>query len=118
MRENLIFYGLTGQDTPQPGPINCETQVRYLIKDTRTLDIEMVFKRVHRLGGKRAKKPRSIVVKFQNYTNRDRVRLKSYEGDLKQKLKERKQGVGIRSPQIYRDARKALRYYIKSERIN
>jgi hypothetical protein len=119
MRENLIFYGLTEPDTPQPGPINCETQVRYLIKDTLDIDhTDMVFDRVHRLGGARAKKPRPIVVKFQIYTDREMVRLKSYEDDIKQKLKDRKQGVGIQSPQTYRDARKAFSDYIKSERID
>lgn len=123
MRENLIFYGLGESEISSPGelpePSNCEALVRELIKDTLEIDhTEMVFDRVHRLGGIRAKKPRPIVVKFQNYTDREKVRIKSYDDDTKQKLKGKKQGVGIQAPKAYRDARKAFSDYIKSEQID
>lgn len=78
----------------------------------------MVFDRVHRLGGARAKKPRPIVVKFQNFTDRDKIRLRSYDETTKQLFKVNKQGVGIQSPQVYRDARKACTEYIGKENLD
>ena len=97
MRENLIFYGLKEPCEPKPNeapePDNCEALVRSLIKDTLELNPDnMIFDRIHRLGGIRAKRPTPIVVKFQNFKDREAVRQKSYDEKIKEALKGNKQG--------------------------
>ena len=56
------------------------------------------FDRAHRLGGDNSKKPRPIVVKFHYFSEREKVRLKSYEQDSKDRLKQAKLGVGELRP--------------------
>lgn len=71
MRENVIFYSIP--EVPhlidgQARGENCEALVKELI--TTKLQLEaanMVIDRAHRLGSKRARKPRPIVVKFHRY---------------------------------------------------
>lgn len=125
MRDNLIFYGLqepptkpsTPSKTMEPQKFdNCEELVKTFISDTLDIDTkDMEFNRIHRLGGKQAKKPRPIIVNFHRYSDREKVRQKSYEEEIKEKLKQLKQGVGTQQPQQYRDARKALSECAKTE---
>lgn len=118
MRENLIFYGLpeTTSADSQPTTENCEKLVKELITSKLQLDATpMVLDRAHRLGGNRARKPRPIVVKFHRYSDREAVRLKSHEDAIKTSLRGSNLGVGIQSPQQYRDARKAFAEHVKRE---
>lgn len=107
MRENLIFYGIAEGRTTQPcqngtqiehnEPMddqtassttieNCEQLVKTFIKDVIEINPESFrFDRADRLGSKSAPKPRPIVVKFHNYTDRERIRVKSYDDDIKEK---------------------------------
>ena len=113
MRENLIFYGLAEQTS---GMENCESLVKNFITTKLGIDASgMSFDRAHRLGGQRARKPRPIVVKFHRYADREAVRQKSYEDPIKKSLKDSNLGVGIQSPQQYREARKALFEHGKRE---
>jgi uncharacterized coiled-coil protein SlyX len=120
MRDNLIFYGLEEPQKPKQGekpkPDNCEELVKALISNTLEIDTDgMEFNRIHRLGGDRAKKPRPIIVNFHRYADREKVRIKSYDKDTKNALKDLKQGIGVQMPQQYRDARKVFSEYIKAE---
>ena len=47
-----------------------------------------IFDRVHRIGSDKAKKPRAILAKFHYYSETESVRLKSYDADIKRKLRE------------------------------
>lgn len=64
------------------------------------------------------KKTRPLVVKFQNFTDFEMVTYKSYDEEIKKNLKEKKQGIGVQSPQSYRDARKAFSQWVKKLEIN
>jgi hypothetical protein len=128
MRENLIFYGIAEGTTTQPKqngdqieqhePMddqaasqveNCEELIKTFIKDVLEINPEGIrFDRAHRLGSKFVHKPRPIVVKFHNYTDRERIRVKSYDIDIKEKMKVLRQGVGVQQPLPIREARKAL----------
>lgn len=46
------------------------------------------------------------------------VTYKSYDEEIKKNLKEKKQGIGVQSPQSYRDARKAFSQWVKKLEIN
>jgi hypothetical protein len=120
MRENLVFYGLPEPPKPKNGEIMdndyCEKKVKDMINILGVNTDDMKFDRAHRLGGDAAKKPRPIVVKFHSYTDREKVRIKSYDETIKNKLKELKQGIGVQSPQMYRDARKILMENAADER--
>ncbi|XP_060562431.1 uncharacterized protein LOC132722044 [Ruditapes philippinarum] len=123
MRSNLIFYGLNKPEPPEPNdtrePEDCDKLVKDLIRETLDLEVnDMVFDRAHRLGGIRSKRPRPIVVKFKDYADREKVRQKSYEHDIKINLKAQQQGIGIQTPQPYREARKAFTDFIASENID
>lgn len=74
-----------------------------------------IFDRVHRMGSDKARKPRAIVAKFHYFSERESVRLKSYDADIKRKLREANLGVGIQRPQQSRDARRAMADIIKAE---
>jgi len=63
-----------------------------------------------------ARKPRPIVGRFRFYADREKVREKSYDDNVKRRLKEIGQGVGIQWPQQVREARKAFFPIIKEER--
>ena len=120
MRENLIFYGIPESPPPVQGqPIqieNCERLVKDLIKDYLKVDAnEMPFDRAHRLGGFRAKKPRPVVVKFHQYSDRETIRLKSREDEIRTSLRGSNLGIGIQTPLQYREARKALTDLVKKE---
>jgi hypothetical protein len=105
MRDNLIFYGINETEQNE----NCEELVKTLIQTKLQLDTtDMQFDRAHRLGGPRARKPRPVVVKFHRYSDRETVRRKSYDENVKASLRGSNQGVGIQSPLQYREARKAL----------
>lgn len=138
MRDNLIFYGISEQPQPleedtvtethetmdeqqsdqqqiqQPGRqsstlASCETLVKTFIKNVLDIDpSEIRFDRAHRLGSATARKPRPIVVKFHNYTDRERIRQKSFDDAIKEKMKHLRQGVGIQQPGPIREAQKAL----------
>ena len=47
-----------------------------------------IFDRVYRIGSDKAKKPRAILVKFHYYSGIESVRLKSYDANIKRKLRE------------------------------
>ena len=123
MRSNLIFYGLEEHGPSNPAETgmstseDCVSMVKEVIKDTIGIDpTSMAIERAHRLGF--GKRPRPIVAKFNNDRDRDRIRFKSYEEDTKKALKEKKLGVGIQTPQPYREARKAFNDFIDKEKIN
>lgn len=83
-----------------------------------TLDIEtkdMEFNRVYRLEGDQAKKTCPILVNFHCHAVKEKVRLESCEKDIKNTLKDQKQGIGVQMPQQYRDAKKALSEYVKAD---
>lgn len=113
MKDNLIFYGLNEPAKPKEGesiiPDDCEKLVKDLLNDTLNMDSTTIeFNKIHRLGGAKAKKPRPIIVNFRRFADRESIRLKSYDEDIKKKLNDNKQGVGVQMPQVYRDARRAL----------
>ena len=120
MRENLIFYGLPEVQT-QGGEMmtqseNCEQLVKELISNKMQMDPSSItMDRAHRLGGPRAKKPRPIIVKFHRYSDREDVRMKSRDTTIKTALNGSNLGVGVQQPQQYREARKALSDYAKTE---
>lgn len=58
----------------------------------------MKLDRIHRLKGKHAKK-RPIIVNFHRHSDRENVRQKSYEENIKEKLKDLKQGIGTQQTQ-------------------
>lgn len=68
----------------------------------------MTFDRAHRLGPRTARKPRPIVDKIHSYTDRETICRKSVTPETKTKLKNQHLGIGVQSPQKYREARKAL----------
>lgn len=112
MRDNLIFYGIpetTGQE-------NCDDLVKNLIETKLQIDTcDIIFDRVHRMGSNAAQKPRPIVGKFHYYSDREKVREKSYDDNIKRTLKEAGQGIGIQRPEQMREARKALYPIMKTE---
>jgi len=111
MRENLMFYGIQEEQHE-----NCETLVKDMIRDKLQIDpTDIILDRVHRVGNERATKPRPIVAKFHRYSDRENIRKTAYADDLKKKLKEDNQGVGIQWPQQTREARKAFYAFTKSE---
>ena len=88
MRENLLFFGL--QEThdrtdPNSMPEDAEGLLRDFLKtevlpDSQEMVDSIRFDRVHRLGRNYDKdKPRPIVAKFENYSDREKVRKASYE---------------------------------------
>ena len=65
--------------------------VRGVINDIIGLDPTSIkIERIHRLGF--GKRPRPIVAKFNDDRDRDRIRFKSYEEDVKKALKEKNLG--------------------------
>lgn len=95
MRDNLILYGLNEPQKPKPGerpkPDNCEELVKTLISDTLDMETKgMEFRRVHTLGGERTKKPCPIIVNVYCRADREKVRLKAYEEDIEETLKDLK----------------------------
>ena len=120
MRENLIFYGIQESPPPVQGqPIqieNCERLVKDLTKDYLKIDAnEMTLDRAHRLGGFRAKKPRPVVVKFHQYSDRETIRMKSREDEIRTSLWGSNLGIGIQMPLQHREARRALTDLAKKE---
>jgi hypothetical protein len=109
MRENLLFYGIP--ESIHGINENCSELVKNLLESELKIDNakSITFDRAHRLGPKSGGKVRPIVVKFHDYNSREMVRLKSLQTDIKQSLKNNGHGVGIQSPQEYRDARKAFK---------
>ena len=110
MRENLIFYGIPEQPAPREGEQlqyeNCDMLVKYLIQKALEINTEnMRFDRSHRLGGPRARKPRSIVVKFHCYSEREEVIKKSLETNVKRSMQGSNQGIGVQTPRIYEYAK-------------
>ena len=99
MRENLIFYGIA-----ESVDENCEILVKNMCSVNLGIDTAktFTFDRAHRLGGDNSKKPRPIVVKFHYFSEREKVRLKSYEQDSKDRLKQAKLGVGEQWPSYVR----------------
>jgi len=117
MRDTFIFYGI--QEVPPTLDVqqveHCEQLVKELISTKLQLDATtMVIDRALRLGSNRARKPRTIVVKFHKYNDREVVRVKSYEDAIRATLTGSNR-VGTQSPQQYREARKALHEYAKRE---
>ncbi|XP_052806337.1 uncharacterized protein LOC128241093 [Mya arenaria] len=115
MRDNLIFYGIQEHGPEE----NCDTLVKDFIASKLGIETkDLLFDRIHRLGSNKAPKPRPIVGKFHYYTDREKIRQKSYDEGVKKQLKEARQGVGVQRPQQTRDARKALFDIIKAEESN
>ena len=107
MRENLMFYGIP--ETNDTANENCETLVKTLIQDVLKIDTQtMVFDRVHRIGPKGNRGTRPIVAKFHRYNDRETVRQKSFDTEIKAEMTKRNIGVGVQWPQQIREARKAL----------
>ncbi|XP_045215357.1 uncharacterized protein LOC123565556 [Mercenaria mercenaria] len=78
MNNNLICYGIPEPNNDENVKEDCESLVKELISTHINLDTtNMEFVRAHRLGSDRAKKPRGIVVKFQDYKDREKVRKRS-----------------------------------------
>lgn len=123
MKSNLIFYGLNEPQSLKPGetgvtpPDDMDTKVRDLIKNTVGIDTtDIEFLNIHRLGF--GKRPRPIIIKFKDDRDREKIRLKSYDEAIRKLLKEKGQGVGVQSPQAYREARKAFYNYTTKEGID
>ena len=112
MRENLIFYGLKKQNDQE----NCENLVKEIIKIHLDIDpTNMVFDRAHRLGSRASRQAQPIVVKFEKYIDRERVRQKSTDPTIKSVLKDHNLGIGVQTPQEFRDAKKAFYPLCKEE---
>lgn len=60
------------------------------------------------MGSEKARKPRTIVGKFHHYSDRELIRQKAYDNDVRKALKEANMGVGIQRPQQTRGAGKAF----------
>lgn len=115
VRENLVFYGIAKGNADE----NCEALVKELIKTHLEISTDkMKFDRARRLGTKKGKKPRPLVVKFHDFKDKEAVRTKSLEEEVKNSLKGKELGVGVQSPQEYREARNALYPLSKQEREN
>ena len=105
MRDNLIFYGIPETADHE----DCNPLVKELIETKLEIDAQgIIFDRVHRMGTNTAPKPRPIVGKFHYYSDRERVREKSYQDNVKKNLKDAGLGIGIQRPELMREARKAL----------
>ena len=116
MRENLVFYGIPETVATDGIQESCENLVKNVINNHMGINAEnFIFDRVHRMGLDKARKPRAIVAKFHYFSERESVRLKSYDADVKRKLREANLGVGIQRPQQSRDARRAMADIIKAE---
>jgi len=62
----------------------------------------MALDRVHRLGGNRARKPRAMVVNFHYHSEREQVRQKSFDKNLKKSLQDANYGVRIQRVETLR----------------
>lgn len=113
MRDNLIFYGVPEPSEPDNAE-DCGALVKEIITNKMGLDgNSMLFDRAHRLISNNPKRPRAIVVKFHYHTQREQVRQRSYNQDVKKALQDAKLGVGIQQPQAVRDGRRAFYDIIK-----
>ena len=105
MRKNLIFYGIKKQCDQE----NCENLVKEITNTHLYIDpTNMVFDRVHMLRYRACRHAQPVVVKFEQYTDRERVRQKYTDPSVKCALKDLNIGIGVQTPQEYRDAKKAL----------
>ena len=108
MQDNLVFYGVK-----ESGGDNCEQLVVDVCTDVLGLPEAQHFmiERAHRIGTeyRNSSKPRPIVVKFIHFKDRERVRQKTFETGMSEKLKELKLGIGVQWPKQVKDARKELR---------
>ena len=103
MRENLMFYGIPEEGEKE----NCEAKVKQVMTNILHMESveEIIFDRAHRVG-QRSASTRPIVVKFHNYTQREKVRQTAF--GVAEELKAAKLGVGAQIPKDIRDARKPL----------
>ena len=87
----------------------------HLEVDTNSL----IFDRVPRMGSNTALKPRPIVGRFHYYSdyfsNREKVREKFFDENIKRKLIDTGLGIGIQRIQQIRDAIKALYPIMETE---
>ena len=104
MRENLICYGIPENTTDAAE--NCEILETHLELTTT----DMTFDRSHRLPTRRIPgKVRPIVVKFHNYNDREKVLVRSFDKNTRDKLRGLNLGVGVQQPLEYRNAHRAFK---------
>ncbi|XP_045160700.1 uncharacterized protein LOC123525618 [Mercenaria mercenaria] len=102
MKVNLLFYGIPEQEFEE-----CTARVKSVCKDTLQMPEAETYLIEHsqRVGRKGAK-PRPILVTYHYFSEREKVRLKSYEKS--DELKTAVYGTGIQLPKAIREARKSL----------
>lgn len=103
MRGNLLFYGLPEQNTE-----SCIHTIKDLCKNVLEIpnSQDHVIERAQRVGRQTAGKPRPILATYHYLSEREAVRLKSF--DKAEDLKKAGYGIGIQLPRSVRDARKPL----------
>lgn len=108
MCENLIFCAIQEGTSDTE---DCEKLAKNFIETHLELTTtEMTFDRAYRLPiHKKSNKTGPIVVKFHNYNDREKVRIKSSENHIRGKLRGLTLGVRIQQPLEYRDARRAFK---------
>ncbi|CAG2206075.1 unnamed protein product [Mytilus edulis] len=99
--DNLLFHGIpeTEDDTSE----NCINTVASICDDKLELnDIKHTITKAHRLGQKKARQARPIIVRFKDSNSRSQVRSNSY------KLKNTNVGIIQQYPKEVNDRRKRL----------
>ena len=106
MRENLIFYGIDESLTTTTE--DCIKEVKSIIVDKLEIkDSDIIIDRAHRIGRKEKedgskKKPRPIVAKFHQFTDKERIRRESH------RLKDTDYGISEQFPKEIADKRRIL----------
>ena len=115
LRINLIFYNIPETSTAV-NPANCHDLVKDVIENVMKIETsDMTFKNAHRMGKQTARKVRPIVVRFSDMKDQETVRKASYDADVKQQLNDANRGVGVQTPFITRDARRAFEDIVKDQ---
>ena len=123
MRDNLLFFGVPEFEPDQPmdgSPTpteNCIDVVQHLIKDHMNIDQTIIIERAHRFPTNKAKKTegkvRPIVVKFNQFQQRETVRIESKTLPNSDDPAIKKIYVRQQFPKVIQDARKLLQPVFK-----
>ena len=111
MRDNLLFYGFAEcRDRDERSTENCEEKVRSFCEKELKIDMGQVkVDRAHRIGRYNADKTRAIVVKFNFYQDKLKIKQASFST-----LKGTSFGVSEQYPREIQERRKQLYPVMKS----
>lgn len=118
MCENLIFTGIAEQrvsnDTGEEYE-NCEQTLQQFLRDEMTVDRDIAFDRVHRLGNYRGSEdyPRPLIAKFERYKDKEYIKMLA-----PRTLKDTQYGVREQYPKEIEDRRKLLYGEMKKAKRN